>query len=59
MREPFVREICRRRNAVERSINRPKQFRRIATRYEKKAKNYLSMLQIAAILLWIWFANTP
>ena len=50
-RGPFDREMYRRHNVVERSINRLKQFRRIATRYEKKAKNYLAMLQIAAILL--------
>ena len=52
-RGPFDREIYRRRNVVERAINRLKQFRRIATRYEKEAKNYLAMLQIAAILLWL------
>lgn len=39
------------RNRVERTINRLKQFRRIATRYEKRADNYLAMLTIAAILL--------
>ena len=52
-RGPLDREIYRRRNLVERTINRLKQFRRIATRYEKKAKNYLAMLQLASILLWI------
>ena len=52
-RGPFDREIYRRRNVVERSINRLRQFRRIAARYEKKVKNCLAMLQIAAILLWI------
>ena len=52
-RGPFDREIYRRRNVVERAINRLKQFRRIATRYEKEAKNYLAMLHIAAILLWL------
>ncbi|MEP0871915.1 IS5/IS1182 family transposase, partial [Trichocoleus desertorum AS-A10] len=36
-----------------RTINRFKQFRRIATRYEKRAENYLAMLSIAAILLWL------
>ena len=30
------------RNRVERLINRLKQFRRIATRYEKRAVNYLA-----------------
>ena len=50
---PFNRELYRRRNLVERSINRLKQFRRIATRYEKKAENYLAMLHIGSILLWL------
>lgn len=50
---PFDRFLYRLRNQVERSINRLKQFRRIATRYEKKAENYLAMLQIASILLWL------
>ncbi|PSO68151.1 MAG: IS5/IS1182 family transposase, partial [Cyanobacteria bacterium QH_6_48_35] len=30
-----------------------KQFRRIATRYEKYAQNYLTMLTLAAILIWL------
>lgn len=43
----------RSRNAIERLINRLKQFRRIATRYEKLAANYLAMVHIAAIRLWL------
>ena len=50
---PFDRALYRQRNLVERTINRLKQFRRIATRYEKKAENYLAMLQIGALLLWL------
>lgn len=42
-----------RRNQVERLINRLKQYRRIATRYEKYAVNYLAMLMIGAIRLWL------
>jgi transposase len=38
---------------VERLINRLKQFRRVATRYEKRARNYLAMVTIRAILLWL------
>jgi transposase len=38
---------------VERLFNRLKQFRRIATRYEKRAQNYLAMLHVAAIMLWL------
>ncbi len=49
----FNREIYRQRNIVERTINRLKQFRRIATRYEKLAVNYTAMIGIASILLWL------
>jgi transposase len=45
--------VYRERNLVERTINRLKQLRRVATRYEKRGENYLAMLTIAAILLWL------
>jgi transposase len=38
---------------VERLVDRLEQFRRVATRYEKLAGNYLAMLTIAAITLWL------
>jgi len=38
---------------VERMINRLKQFRRIAIRYEKRAENYRAMWGIAALLQWL------
>jgi transposase len=38
---------------VERLINRLKQARRVATRYEKRAINYLAMVHIDCILLWL------
>jgi transposase len=34
-------------------INKLKNFRRIATRYEKRAVNYLNMIMIAMVLLWL------
>ena len=49
----FDRAAYRERNVVERLINRLKQWRRVATRYEKRAANYAAMLTIAAILLWL------
>ncbi len=49
----FDRAAYRERNVVERTINRLKQFRRVATRYEKRAANYLAMLAFATILLWL------
>jgi transposase len=50
---PFNRTIYRMRNLIERLINRLKQFRRLATRYEKRAENYRAMWVIGAILLWL------
>jgi transposase len=47
------RAIYRERNRVERLINRYKQFRRLATRYEKRAGHYREMWLIATILLWL------
>lgn len=46
----------RKRNIVERLINRLKQFRRIATRYEKRAANLSAMITIASIFLFSDFA---
>ncbi len=49
----FNRGLYRERNRVERLINRLKQYRRIATRYEKYAVNYMAMLMLGAIRLWL------
>jgi transposase len=49
----FDRAIYRTRNLVERLINRLKHFRRVATRYEKRAQNYEAMLKLAAIKIWL------
>lgn len=43
----------RRRNVVERCVNRLKQWRGIATRYEKRASNYRAIVVIAALLIWL------
>ena len=40
-------------NQRRRLINRLKQFHRIATRYEKRAANYLAMVHIGMLLLWL------
>lgn len=56
----FDRVLYRTRNAVERLINLLKQFRRVATRYEKRGANYLAMVTLAAVRLWLRaFADTP
>jgi transposase len=48
----FDREAYKQRNTVERCINRLKQWRGIATRYEKTATIYLAGLHVAGIFLW-------
>ncbi len=50
---PFDRAVYRQRNRIERLINRLKQVRRLATRYEKRAENFRAMWLIAATLLWL------
>jgi len=54
----YDREAYKRRNLIERCVNRLKQFRRIATRYEKTARAFVSMLCIAAARLRIKTVNT-
>ncbi len=49
----FDKAIYARRNVVERCINRLKQWRGLATRYEKRAHNYRAMAVIATIVLWL------
>lgn len=41
------------RPIIERTFNRLKRFRRIATRYEKLAATYLAMVTLACILEWL------
>jgi transposase len=47
------------RNRIERFFNRLKDWRRIATRYEKTATNFLGFIRLASIRIWIKFVNRP
>ena len=42
----------RQRNLIERMLGRLKDFRRIATRYDKLVRNFLSAILIAALVIW-------
>jgi len=50
---PFSKRKYRKRNLVERCINKLKQFRHIATRYDRKASAFLAFAKIAAVRLWL------
>jgi transposase len=53
-RQPhFDRAAYRGRNRVERSVGRLKQLRRVATRYDKRACNYLAWVTLGAALIWL------
>ena len=49
----FDKEAYRDRNAIERLVAKLKQFRRVATRYEKLDPHYLAFVQIASVALWL------
>lgn len=48
----FDRDAYKQRNTVERCINRLKQWRGLATRYDKTAAIYLAGLHVAATFIW-------
>ncbi|WP_371175915.1 IS5 family transposase [Brucella sp. 83/13] len=48
----FSRWVYRQRNLVERFFNRIKQFRGIATRYDKRPENYLAAVKLVATRIW-------
>ena len=49
---PFDAEAYKRRNLIERAFCRLKDFRRIATRYDKLACTYVAAVALAAIITW-------
>jgi transposase len=51
---PLDRKAYRRRNVIERMFCKLKNWRRIATRYDRLAQNYLSGVALAAVVsMWI------
>ena len=51
---PFDKDLYKERHLVEIFFNRIKHFRRVATRYEKTARNFLAVLHVACIKLWLF-----
>ncbi|WP_240344721.1 MULTISPECIES: IS5 family transposase [unclassified Novosphingobium] len=54
---PHDREKYRWRNLVERLLNKLKNWRRIATRYDKTQESYLGFVNLVAALQWIPFVH--
>jgi transposase len=54
---PFDRAVYRLRNRVDRLIGRCKQFRSLATRYDKRGESFRALWVIAFTLLWIKHAH--
>ncbi len=52
-REYYDRELYKERNLIERAFNKLKRFRRIATRYDRRAVYFKSFLYLAASLMWL------
>jgi putative transposase len=49
----YDRNLYRQRNRIERFFGRLKQFRRVATRYDKLLLNFMGFVKIAAIAIWL------
>jgi transposase len=50
---PHDKHIYKERNCIERFLNRIKQFRRIATRYDKIAITFMGAILVTSILIWL------
>ena len=53
VQRPFDRHQYKNRSLVERFFCRIKQFRRIATRYDKFAERFASFVALAASVIWL------
>jgi putative transposase len=53
VQRPYDIELYKERNLVERFFNKLKQFRRVATRYDKLLANFIGFVKLAAIAIWL------
>ncbi|MDR3495684.1 MAG: transposase, partial [Ancalomicrobiaceae bacterium] len=53
LKHPLDTHLYAQRHLVECCFSKLKQFRRVATRFEKTATNYLAVVTLAAIVLWL------
>jgi putative transposase len=50
---PYDVDLYKERNIIERFFNKLKQFRRVATRYDKLLVNFMGFVKLAAIAIWL------
>ena len=53
LKYPLDKHLYAQRHLVECCFSKLKQFRRVATRFEKTARNYRAVVTLAAIILWM------
>lgn len=51
----YSKRLYKQRNLIERCFNKLKQFRHVATRFDRNPLNYLAMIKIAVVRLWLRF----
>jgi putative transposase len=49
---PFDKEAYKGRNIIERAFSRLKDWRRVATRYDKLARNFTATVILAVLTIW-------
>ncbi len=49
----YDKDLYKERNRIERFFNKLKQFRRVATRYDKLLANFMGFVKLAAIAIWL------
>jgi putative transposase len=52
-KRPYDADLYKERNVIERFFNKLKQFRRVATRYDKLLANFMGFVKLAAIAMWL------
>ena len=53
VKRPYDADLYKERNIIERFFNKLKQFRRVATQYDKLLPNFMGFVKLAAIAIWL------
>ncbi|API55647.1 IS5 family transposase (plasmid) [Rhizobium leguminosarum] len=53
LQRPYDADLYKERNRIERFFSKLKQFRRVATRYDKLLANFMGFVKLADIAIWL------